>query len=113
MSPSIGQHYSEILALTSVVGTAAFLVGARRAGLPIGRVVLLLAGLTMAAHLGGRFHLLAENDRLLEVTRWFSVAQGYRQPGALLGLVTIATLGWRQWNVTASRAASGRARPAP
>lgn len=86
MFPSIGQHYGEILLLTSVVGSAAFLLGARREGLPIGRVVLLLAGLTVAAHLGGRFHLLAENDRLLEATRWFSVAQGYRQPGALLGL---------------------------
>lgn len=93
MFPALAHHYGEILLLVVVVGGTAFVLGARRARLPLGRVLQLMAGLTVLAHLGGRFHLLAEHDRLLDGWRWVALDLGYRQPGALLGLaVGLATL---------------------
>lgn len=79
------QAYPGIVALAVLVGVIAFAIAAHGEGLPVGRVLLAQAGLAIAGLLAGRLHLLLE---ISGHWTWQHLFQpGYRQPGALLGVL--------------------------
>lgn len=87
------QRYPGIVAVAVLVGVIVFAWAARSEGLPLGRVLLAQAGLAVAGLLAGRLHLLLEINGHWT---WAHLLQpGYRQPGALLGvLLMLPVMRW-------------------
>jgi phosphatidylglycerol:prolipoprotein diacylglycerol transferase len=69
-----------------VVGLTVVLASARGAGIPIARAVALVAVLAVAALAGGKLYALVEQRGFAYVT-WSNLVDGFRYPGALVGLL--------------------------
>lgn len=82
--------YPAVVLLAVAVGVIVFAWAARSEGLPLGRVLLAQVGLAVAGLLAGRLHLLLEINGHWT---WEHLLQpGYRQPGALLGVLVMLPL---------------------
>jgi phosphatidylglycerol---prolipoprotein diacylglyceryl transferase len=85
--------YQACLLVGLAVALALAPAGARRAGLPVRRVLLAAVGLTLAALAGGKLYWLLESGRSL--ADWGGLWRGYRHPGALLTWVVLLPFGAR------------------
>lgn len=88
MFPEAGAAaYGTLVATAFFVAMIVSWLHARAEGLAPFRSWLLLVALGIAAHVGGRLYLLLEVGGPWTIADFFSYRVGYRQPGAILGLL--------------------------